>query len=245
MPIKVLALLFTVFIITLFISSCDDQQSTQTVQSTTSSTSVDLSEFKQRISYVLGVRIGEQFKRDNINLDIDTFVVALTDIKENKILQLTPAELQATMAEFQQVQQERQVKMLKVIADANKKEGDAYLAENAKRKGVFTTVSGLQYKVLVPGNGLKPTASDTVTVNYRGTLLDGTVFDSSYDRGQPVSFPLSGVIPGWTEALQLMPVGSKWELTIPSDLAYGSGGTGRDIGPNATLKFEVELLKIH
>ena len=232
MTIKNLALLFTV---TLLVSSCDSQQDTK----------VDLSDFRQRISYVLGVKIGEQFKRENIDLNTDAFVMALTDIKENKMLQLTPEALQATMAEFQQAHQQRQTKMLEVIADANKKEGEVYLAENAKKAGVVTTTSGLQYKVLVAGDGPRPSAADTVTVNYRGTLLDGTVFDSSYDRGQPVSFPLSGVIPGWTEALKLMPTGSKWELTIPSDLAYGPGGTGRNIGPNATLKFEVELLKIH
>ena len=148
------------------------------------------------------------------------------------------------MIEFQKNQRQRQEKSFKLVAETNKKEGETYMAENAKKAGVVTTASGLQYKELVAGNGPKPSVSDTVTVHYRGTLLDGKVFDSSYDRGEPVSFPLSGVIPGWTEGLQLMPVGSKWELVIPSDLAYGPGGTGREIGPNATLKFEVELLGI-
>ena len=204
-----------------------------------------MSNAKNRISYTLGVNIGSQFKRDNIDLNIDAFAMALKDIQENRALQLTSEELQAAMIEFQQIQQQRQEQALKVIAEANKKEGQAYMVKNAKKTGVVTTASGLQYKELAAGNGPKPTVKDTVTVHYRGTLLDGTVFDSSYDRGTPVSFSLSGVIPGWTEALQLMPVGAKWELVIPSDLAYGPRGTGREIGPNATLKFEVELLKIN
>jgi FKBP-type peptidyl-prolyl cis-trans isomerase len=236
--IKTLAVLFTV---TLLIASCSDQQD----KPVESADGVDLSAFKQQISYFFGANIGEQFKRDGIDLDTDVFVMALMDVQKNRALQLTPEELQAAMTQFQQTQQQRKEQTLNVIAEANKKEGKSYMEENAKKEGVVTTASGLQHKELVAGDGLKPTAADTVTVNYRGTLLDGTVFDSSYDRGKPVSFPLSGVIPGWTEALQLMPVGSKWELTIPSNLAYGPGGISREIGPNATLKFEVELLKIN
>ena len=135
-------------------------------------------------------------------------------------------------------------KML-VQGEANKKEGDAFLAENKTKEGVVTLPSGLQYKILKEGTGPKPTATDTVVCNYKGTLLDNTEFDSSYKRGQPATFPVSGVIKGWTEALQLMPVGSKWQLFIPSDLAYGArGGPGGGIGPNATLVFEVELMSI-
>jgi FKBP-type peptidyl-prolyl cis-trans isomerase FklB len=126
----------------------------------------------------------------------------------------------------------------------NRKEGDAFLAANKAKEGVKTTADGLQYKVLTEGNGPKPTANDTVTVNYRGTLLNGKEFDSSYKRGQPASFPVGGVIKGWTEALQLMPVGSKYQLFIPPDLAYGDRGAGGDIGPGETLIFEVELLSI-
>jgi FKBP-type peptidyl-prolyl cis-trans isomerase FklB len=239
--IKTLAILFTA---TLFAASCGDQQD-KSAKLTASSAEVNLTEFKQQISYIFGANIGEQFKRDNIDLDPDAFVMALIDVQENRALRLTPEELQAAMTQFQQAQQQREEETSNVIAEANKKEGKVYMQENAKKEGVVTTASGLQYKQLVVGNGPKPTATDTVTVNYRGTLLDGTVFDSSYDRGKPVSFPISGVIPGWTEALQLMPVGSKWELIIPSDLAYGPGGVSREIGPNATLKFEVELLKIN
>jgi FKBP-type peptidyl-prolyl cis-trans isomerase len=128
--------------------------------------------------------------------------------------------------------------------EANKKEGDAFLAANKAKDGVVALPSGLQYKILIPGKGPKPTAGDSVVCNYRGTLIDGKEFDSSYKRGQPATFPVGGVIKGWTEALQLMPVGSKWQLFVPSELAYGDRGTGADIGPNATLIFEVELLSI-
>jgi FKBP-type peptidyl-prolyl cis-trans isomerase FklB len=130
------------------------------------------------------------------------------------------------------------------VAKKNKAEGEAFLAENKKKEGVKTTPSGLQYKVIKPGKGKKPKSSDTVTVNYRGTLIDGTEFDSSYKRGQPATFQVSGVIPGWTEALQLMEEGAKWQLFIPSNLAYGERGAGGVIGPNATLIFEVELISI-
>ena len=236
---KRFAVLFT---ITLFTVSCGDPESVSTDSATSSGSG--LSDANKRISYTLGVNIGNQLKRDNIDIDIDSFAMALADVEKNRTLQLTSEELQASMIEFQKNQRQRQEKSFKLVAETNKKEGETYMAENAKKAGVVTTASGLQYKELVAGNGPKPSATDTVTVHYRGTLLDGTVFDSSYDRGEPVSFPLSGVIPGWTEGLQLMPVGSKWELVIPSDLAYGPGGTGREIGPNATLKFEVELLGI-
>ena len=232
------------FIITLFTVSCGDPESVSTDDGITSSGN-DMSDAKKRISYTLGVNIGNQFKRDNIDIDIKSFAMALADVGENRTLQLTPEELQTSMIEFQKNQRQRQEKSFNLVAKANKREGEAYMVENAKKADVVTTASGLQYKELVAGSGRKPSASDTVTVHYRGTLLDGTVFDSSYDRGEPASFPLSGVIPGWTEGLQLMPVGSKWELVIPSDLAYGPRGTGREIGPNATLKFEVELLEIN
>ena len=130
-----------------------------------------------------------------------------------------------------------------MVAEANKKEGEEFLASNKTKEGVVTTASGLQYKVITAGTGPSPKASDKVSVHYRGTLIDGTEFDSSYRRGEPVSFPVKGVIAGWTEALQLMKEGAKWELYIPSELAYGPGGTGGPIGPNATLIFEVELLQ--
>jgi FKBP-type peptidyl-prolyl cis-trans isomerase FklB len=131
------------------------------------------------------------------------------------------------------------------LSEKNKKEGEEYLAENKKKEGIITTQSGLQYKVLKKGTGKIPKSTDTVTVNYRGTLIDGTEFDSSYRRGQPASFKVNGVIRGWTEALQLMKEGAKWQLYIPSNLAYGERGAGRNIGPNSTLIFEVELISIN
>ena len=138
----------------------------------------------------------------------------------------------------------KQEEKMKLAGDANQKEGAAFLAANKTKEGVVTTSSGLQYKVLKQGDGPKPTATDSVVCNYKGTLINGTEFDSSYKRGQPATFPVNGVIKGWTEALQLMPTGSKWQLFVPADLAYGARGAGQDIGPNATLIFEVELLSI-
>jgi FKBP-type peptidyl-prolyl cis-trans isomerase FklB len=147
--------------------------------------------------------------------------------------------------QLQKEMQEKQQAKAAAEGDANKKEGDAFLAANKTKEGVVTLPSGLQYKILKEGNGPRPTASDSVVCNYKGTLINGTEFDSSYKRGEPATFPVTGVIKGWTEALQLMPVGSKWQLFIPPDLAYGPRGTpGGPIGPNATLIFEVELISI-
>jgi FKBP-type peptidyl-prolyl cis-trans isomerase FklB len=157
---------------------------------------------------------------------------------------LTDQEAQSAIMEVQKDMQGKQEAKKKEEGAANKKEGDAFLAANKGKDGVVTLPSGLQYKVLKQGDGPKPTASDTVECNYRGTLISGKEFDSSYKRGQPASFPVGGVIKGWTEALQLMPVGSKWQLFVPADLAYGERGAGADIGPDATLIFEVELLSI-
>jgi FKBP-type peptidyl-prolyl cis-trans isomerase FklB len=149
------------------------------------------------------------------------------------------------LMQLQKEMQEKQQAKAAAEGDANKKEGDAFLAANKTKEGVVTLPSGLQYKILKEGNGPKPTASDSVVCNYKGTLINGTEFDSSYKRGEPATFPVTGVIKGWTEALQLMPVGSKWQLFIPPDLAYGPRGTpGGPIGPNATLIFEVELISI-
>jgi FKBP-type peptidyl-prolyl cis-trans isomerase len=159
-------------------------------------------------------------------------------------LALTDEEVGAGMQQLQKTHTERMQAEQKVAADKNLADGEAFLKENATKEGVVTTESGLQYKIITAGEGPKPGAEDVVKVHYRGTLLDGTEFDSSYKRNEPVTFPVGGVIPGWVEALQLMPVGSKWELYIPSGLAYGPGGAGGQIGPNSTLKFEVELLSI-
>jgi FKBP-type peptidyl-prolyl cis-trans isomerase len=158
---------------------------------------------------------------------------------------LTEDEARAALMQLQKEMQEKQQAKAAAEGDANKKEGEAFLAANKGKEGVVTLPSGLQYKILTPGTGPKPTATDSVVCNYKGTLINGTEFDSSYKRGEPATFPVTGVIKGWTEALQLMPVGSKWQLFIPSDLAYGARGTpGGPIGPNATLIFEVELMSI-
>ena len=157
---------------------------------------------------------------------------------------LTEDQARATLMEVQTEMRKKQQEQMQVAGEASKKEGEAFLAANKSKEGVVTLPSGLQYKILTQGTGPKPTASDSVVCNYRGTLINGTEFDSSYKRGEPATFPVSGVIKGWTEALQLMPVGSKWQLFVPSDLAYGERSPAPEIGPNSTLIFEVELLSI-
>ncbi|MBI3754671.1 MAG: FKBP-type peptidyl-prolyl cis-trans isomerase, partial [Deltaproteobacteria bacterium] len=158
---------------------------------------------------------------------------------------MTDKEIQETMTAFQKEMTAKQAGRAKVLGEKKKKEGETFLAANKKKEGVKTTSSGLQYKVIKAGSGAKPKTTDSVTVNYRGALIDGTEFDSSYKRGEAATFPLNGIIPGWVEALQLMPVGSKWQLFVPFNLAYGEHGQGREIGPNATLIFEVELISIN
>ena len=179
-------------------------------------------------------------------IDVDPAIVAqgVRDALSGGKLAMTNEEASAVLKELQADLQKKQEVMMSQMSDTNKKEGAAFLAANKAKEGVVTTPSGLQYKIVKQGTGSKPTANDTVVCNYRGTLINGKEFDSSYKRGQPASFPVSGVIRGWTEALQLMPVGSKWELYVPSELAYGDRGAGADIGPGATLIFEVELLSI-
>ena len=199
---------------------------------------------KETQSYALGMNIGDTLHRQSIDVDFTLLIQGMKDAMTGGKTALT--EEQATQA-LMQLQQEMRAKAeekQKQLATTNKAEGDAFLAANKTKEGVVTTASGLQYKILTPGTGPKPTATDTVTVNYRGTLLNGKEFDSSYKRNQPATFQVGGVIKGWTEALQLMPVGSKWQIWIPSDLAYGERQMGPDITPNSTLAFEVELLSI-
>jgi FKBP-type peptidyl-prolyl cis-trans isomerase len=159
-------------------------------------------------------------------------------------LLLSDDEIKATLTKLQTDLRARQEVAMQEAGEINKKAGDDFLAQNKTKEGVVALPDGLQYKILKEGNGPKPAATDSVVCNYRGSLIDGTEFDSSYKRGQPATFPVNGVIKGWTEAVQLMPVGSKWQLFVPADLAYGNRGAGPDIGPNATLIFEVELLSI-
>ncbi len=198
---------------------------------------------EQKVSYSFGLIFGKRMTDDLPSLDLNVFVQGLKDGFKDTPSLLTDAQIEETLRQFQARQQQEQLQKFEKIADKNKAAGDAFLATNKNKEGVVTLANGLQYKVITAGSGAKPTAISTVKVHYSGSLLDGTVFDSSIEQGKPVSFPVNAVIPGWTQALQLMPEGSKWNLYIPSDLAYGPGGN-RNIGPNETLLFEVELLEI-
>jgi FKBP-type peptidyl-prolyl cis-trans isomerase len=199
---------------------------------------------KERQSYAVGMNIGESLHRQPVDLDTNALMQGLKDSMSGGKMLLTEDEAKTALTELTQQVRAKQEEKVKQAADNNKKEGEAFLAANKTKPGVVTTPSGLQYKILTEGKGPKPTAADKVSCNYKGTLINGTEFDSSYKRGQPAIFPVGQVIKGWTEALQLMPVGSKWQLFIPADLAYGDRGAGSDIGPGATLIFEVELLSI-
>ncbi len=213
---------------------------------TKSATTYTLKTQKDKASYALGMKIGGDLRRQGVNVAVDPAVVGrgLRDALGGSKTLLTEDDERAALTQLQtQVRGQQEAKAHEAGGTA-RKEGDAFLAVNKGKEGVTALPDGLQYKVLTPGSGPKPTANDTVTVNYRGTLLNGKEFDSSYKRGQPATFPVGGVIKGWTEALQLMPVGSKWQLFIPADLAYGDRGAGGDIGPGETLIFEVELLSI-
>jgi FKBP-type peptidyl-prolyl cis-trans isomerase FklB len=190
------------------------------------------------------VNIGQDFKSQNMDIEPEVLLMGLKDVLSDKELQLTEEEMVQEVQNFQQEMQAKMAAEMEALATKNKAEGDSFLAENAKQEGVVVTESGLQYKILEPGEGDAPGPADLATVHYRRTLIDGTQFDSSYDRGQPASFPVGGVIPGWSEALQLMKPGAKWQLSIPAELAYGERGAGQDIGPNSTLLFDVELISV-
>ena len=225
--------------------------------STKSATPLVLKTQREKASYALGMSVGSTFKRQGVPVDAALVARGLKDAMTgakslvpdqeaqaalNQLKTEMNQKMQAQQKEMQAKMQEQQAKAHEAAA-GNIKIGEAFLAANKTKDGVVTLPSGLQYKVLTAGTGPKPTATDTVSCNYRGTLIDGTEFDSSYKRGEPAAFQVSGVIPGWTEALQLMPVGSKWQLFIPSAMAYGDGGT-QGIAPGSTLIFEVELLSI-
>lgn len=199
---------------------------------------------KDKVSYVIGMDIGTNLKKQSIEVNPDLLFKGIKDGLSGNKPMMSDQEIKETIATFQKEIQAKREEMAKKIGEKNRKEGEAFLAENRKKDGVVTLASGLQYKVLKKGSGKKPKLTDTVTAHYRGTLIDGTEFDSSYRRNQPVSFPVNEVIAGWAEALQLMEEGAKWQLFIPPNLAYGERGAGPQIGPNATLIFEVELISI-
>jgi FKBP-type peptidyl-prolyl cis-trans isomerase FklB len=206
---------------------------------------------KEKISYSLGVDIGRTLQRLQLDLNEEVLSRGIADVLGGKTMAMTDQELQETLQAFQQKMMQKQQESMakkqdemKVVAAKNKADGKKFLDDNSKKAGVKSTPSGLQFKVVKEGKGEKPKDSDVVETNYRGTTIDGKEFDSSAKHGSTFSFPVNGVIKGWSEALKLMPVGSKWELYIPSDLAYGDEGYGEDIPPGSTLVFEVELLGI-
>ena len=204
----------------------------------------ELKNDKEKISYSIGMDIGGNLKRGSVEVDPDLLAKGLKDSYGGGKTILTEDEARKTIADFQKTLMAKQAETMQKLSEKNKADGEKFLAENAKQEGVKTLPSGLQYREITPGKGKSPKDTDTVSTHYKGTLIDGTEFDSSYKRGEPVTFPVSGVIAGWTEALQLMKEGAKWQLFIPSNLAYGDRGAGREIGPNATLIFEVELISV-
>ncbi len=199
---------------------------------------------KDKISYSIGLDIGRSLKRQAIDVDQNLLIQGLKDVLSNHKQLLSDDEARECLTTFQRELVAKRTEEAKKAGEANMKEGEEFLAKNKKKPGVVTLPSGLQYKILKEGTGKTPKATDTVITNYRGTLINGKEFDSSYRRGKPATFPVDQVIRGWTEALQLMKVGSKWQLFVPSELAYGPNGAGTDIGPNTTLIFEVELVGI-
>lgn len=199
---------------------------------------------KDKVSYAIGADLGKKLKTADIDVDSAILTRAMKDTLTGAKSEMSDDEIRATLTDLSKELQQKQVAAAKEASDKNRKAGEEFLAANKGKEGVVTLPDGLQYKILTPGNGPKPAASDTVVCNYKGTLIDGKEFDSSYKRGQPATFPVSGVIKGWTEALQMMPVGSKWQLFIPPDLGYGDRQAGPDITPGSTLVFEVELMSI-
>jgi FKBP-type peptidyl-prolyl cis-trans isomerase FklB len=192
---------------------------------------------EEKFSYAIGYQIAESVKRQGIEVDVDSLIQAIRDDLTGTPLRISEPEMQAAVVAYQQ-------KKFQELSEQNEKAGKKYLAANKKKQGVVELPSGLQYKIVEQGSGKKPVSSDTVTVHYRGTLIDGTEFDSSYARGEPATFQIATIINGWQEALVLMSEGAKWQVFIPPALAYGSGGAGQSIGPNETLVFEIELVSI-
>lgn len=211
---------------------------------TTPAHSTALTSEKDKVSYSIGVDLGENFKNQHIDVNPTLLAKGLQDGIANHPTLLTQQEMTDTLMTLQKEQAAKQATQAQTAAAKNLQEGEAYLAANKQKPGVITTASGLQYKVINPGKGENPTANDVVTVDYKGSLINGKVFDSSYDRKQSATFPVSGVIPGWQEALKLMKPGATFELAIPANLAYGEQGAGNAIAPNQTLLFTVHLVSV-
>ncbi|WP_321777814.1 FKBP-type peptidyl-prolyl cis-trans isomerase [Sulfurimonas sp.] len=205
---------------------------------------ISLKTQEQKAAYVIGTQLGKQLMISKDDINLDAMKLGMSDVFSGKKPRLSNDEMRKTMEAFSQVKKKRELAMVDKFSNQNIKEGKAFLEANKKKDGVITLKSGLQYNVIKEGKGKSPKLTDTVVTHYHGTLIDGTVFDSSYDRGETVSFPVNAVIKGWTEALQKMKVGSKWHLVIPAELAYGKRGAPPSIGPDATLAFDVELLEI-
>ncbi len=213
-------------------------------ESKAGSTPITLTTQKEKVSYAIGMQIGKNLTREGVDIDTAVFLRGLVDVVTGSKPLLTEDEARNVISSLQQEMLAKREAEMKTLGEANKKEGESFLAENKKKEGVVTLPSGLQYKIVKQGTGPKPVATDSVVCNYRGTLVNGKEFDSSYKRGQPAAFPVNGVIKGWTEVLQLMPVGSKYQIWVPSELAYGPRAGSPEIGPNATLVFDIELLEI-
>lgn len=239
---KITTLTLSVIASSLLFTGCSTNNSSQETAAKTVAIT-EQSPQTEKVGYSLGYMMAEGNKEAVTDLNLDTFEKGFRDGYEGKDSALTQEQMQKVLTDYQKVQEEKFVKDMQTKSAANTKTGTTYLAENAKKAGVKTTASGLQYKVLTPGTGKSPKATDVVEVNYEGKLIDGTVFDSSYKRGEPIEFPLNQVIAGWTEGLQLMKEGAKYEFYIPSELAYGEAGN-QGIEPNSTLIFTVELLQV-
>ncbi|VAW67031.1 FKBP-type peptidyl-prolyl cis-trans isomerase FklB, partial [hydrothermal vent metagenome] len=223
--------------LTVLLSACNEKTAAK-------EESIKLDNEKNKASYSIGIQMGSQMSKIKDMVNQDAIIMGFNDSIAGKDSQLTDEDMKTTMAAFQKTMMEKQKTDQEAKVALNKSEGDKFLAENKAKPGISTTESGLQYKVITAGTGATPKATDTVVTHYKGTLINGTEFDSSYKRDAPATFPVNGVIKGWTEALQLMKVGDKWQLFIPSDLAYGDRGAGKDIGPGQTLIFDIELLEI-
>ena len=237
----------TIIAAALLLCACDKQTAAKDAEAPAAAAPAAQEAFQtdpQRMGYALGTNVGRTFKEQKFPVDIDSVIAGVRDAFTGGTLKMDDAKIAETLQQLQATLQANAQAAQEAATKKNADDATAFFAKNGTAEGVVTTKTGLQYKVVTAAEGKKPTAEDTVKVHYRGTLLDGTEFDSSYARGEPVTFPVNAVIPGWTEALQLMPVGSKWQVFIPSELGYGPGGAGEKIGPNAALIFDVELLSI-